>query len=204
MKRAIICFFVIALVAVIMAGCTNSLNNEVPDDLKSKVQKSTHQTILVHADYPVYNSTEEIANAATNIYVGTVKDISFEVIDMKTGKADNSSESLSTSRMLYTVYTISVTDSIKGDNPEEIKICTLGGIAGYNEENQFNKLRSSGLLTKYNGIPITKSKCSLAVGNKYLFCTSRTVGDYDFVINLTQFAHRIDSDNATAIIRASK
>lgn len=59
---------------------------------------------------------------------------------MKTGKTDNSPESLSTSRMLYTVYTISVSDSVKGDNPEEIRICTLGGIAGYNEEAQFSKL----------------------------------------------------------------
>lgn len=204
MKRAVLCFYAIALAAVVMAGCTNSLNNEIPDDLKSEVQESTNRTISVQASYPVYNTAEEIADAATNIYAGTVKDISFEVIDTKTGKTDNSSDSLSTSRMLYTVYTISVSDSVKGDNPEEIRICTLGGIAGYNEEAQFSKLRSSGLITKYNGIPITESKCSLAVGSKYLFCTSRTVGDYDFVVNSTQFAHRMDSDNATAIIRASK
>lgn len=70
-----------------------------------------------------------------------------------------------------------------------------------------NKLVSSGLTEQYNGIPViseTEDVCSLAVGNKYLFCTSRDGGDSDSVINLTQFVYRIDSDNATAIIKASK
>ena len=207
MKKIGLCFCAIALAAVVMTGCTHSLSTEVPDDLKNEIQASTFPTVSVHVSYPSYSSADEIVDAATNIYVGTVKEITFEVIDTKTGKDDHSQESLSASRMFYTVYTVSVTESVKGDNPSEIKIRRVGGIVGYREDVQYDKLVSSGLTEQYNGIPViseTEDVCSLAVGNKYLFCTSRDGGDSDSVISLTQFAYRIGSDNATAIIKASK
>lgn len=207
MKKMGLCFCAIVLAAVVMAGCTHSLSPAVPDDLKNEIQASTFPTVSVHVGYPSYSSADEIVDAATNIYVGTVKEITFEVIDTKTGKDDPSPESISASRMFYTVYTVSVTESVKGDSPSEIKIRRVGGIVGYREDVQYDKLVSSGLTEQYNGIPViseTEDVCSLAVGNKYLFCTSRDGGDSDSVINLTQFAYRIDSDNATAIIKASK
>ena len=137
MKKMGLCFCAIVLAAVVMAGCTHSLSPAVPDDLKNEIQASTFPTVSVHVGYPSYSSADEIVDAATNIYVGPVKEITFEVIDTKTGKDDPSPESISASRMFYTVYTVSVTESVKGDSPSEIKIRRVGGIVGYREDVQY-------------------------------------------------------------------
>ncbi len=103
------------------ASCTQLINNEIPDDRITDMQDSDYSTALVHADYPLYSTADETANASTNIYSGKVTDRSFEIKDVKTGKADNSAESLGTSGMFYTVYTVFVTEAVKGTNPSEVK-----------------------------------------------------------------------------------
>ena len=105
---------------------------------------------------------------------------------------------------LYTVYTVEVDKNYKGDNPALIKICKTGGIDGYKVKEQYDLMKKSGMTEKYSGIPICNDDCSLTVGSTYLFCTSRTVGDFDFIINPTQFAHSISSNNAKAIINSCK
>ena len=144
----------------------------------------------------------EIVTASSNIYTGKVKNISFEIVNMKTGTADSSAASGKTDCMLYTVYTVDVLKSYKGDNSGEIKICVIGGIAGYRENEQYDALQAAGLYEQYNGIPVVDGGCSLAIDGEYLFCTSRTAGGYDFVINKTQFAHAVNSQNYTAITSA--
>lgn len=208
---------------ILLFGCT-ALPNDKPNSKLSNENSSvannqstnhsgvgnnpsSYLFISVHVAYPVYDSVEEIANAATNIYIGTVKNISYEIVDMENEKIDNSPKSQSSSRMLYTIYTVSVKTSLKGDNSSEIKIGRIGGLVGYNEAEQYRKMKESGLLSKYNGIPmgsVTDDSINLSIGGEYLFCTSRRGGDIDNVINLTQFAFAVDSDEAERLIALSK
>ena len=187
---------------------TNQRYTRVSDELRDYINaflpvyvndEEDARVAQIAVSYPVYHNVGEIANAATNIYVGTVTDISYEIVDMKTGKVDNSPESESTSRMLYTIYTVSVTSSLKGKNPSEIKISRLGGVVNCQESEQIEKLQESGLLSKYFGIPVVSDTVQVHLGNEYLFCTHRVGGDFDLVINLTQFAHEINSDEANLI-----
>lgn len=203
MKKLIIIGLVVIMIVMCFSGCSTSINNEMPKDLTiSSVSKN--DIVELSPDWPIYDTASEIVKASTNIYTGKVNEISFEIIDMVTGKKDDSPESDSSDRMLYTVYTVTVTDSKKGNNPEELKICLIGGIPSYKEEEQYSALESVGLLKEFGGIPVISDAPLLALDTEYLFCTVRTIGDFDFVINQTQFAHRLDSQNYKAIISAIK
>ena len=190
----------IAILTLCMVGCSNSLNSKIPNDLNVSNPKEDSKYIYLSADYPMYDSADEVEKASTNIYVGIVKDISFEIIDMKTAKTVYSANG---SPMLNTVYTIEIKESLKGENPTEVNIAVIGGIEGYKEFEQYNKWESIGMIGQYGGIPIVADeKATLGIGEEYLFCVYRSTGDYDLGINLTQFAHHIDSENAKAIIDA--
>ena len=133
------------------AGCNKAINNQFPNDLVVSTE-TEHPMITQSPDWPVYNTAAEIVTASSNIYTGKVKNISFEIVNMKTGTADSSAASGKTDCMLYTVYTVDVLKSYKGDNSGEIKICVIGGIAGYRENEQYDALQAAGLYEQYNGI----------------------------------------------------
>ena len=167
--------------------------------------ESDYQYVRVSVDYPMYSTAEELVEVAQNVYIGSVTDISFEIFDMKTGKVDSSSKSESTSRMLYTIYTISVKESLKGDVSETVKIRRVGGITGYNEEGQYKKMKDANLIGEYKGIPrVVEEGVSLEIDGKYLFCTNSSVEGYDIVVNVIQFAHQVNSEIATQIMNECK
>ena len=181
------------------AEFTTAVSDE--NSIQTKMQNE-YPILLMHSnsDWPHYNTAEEIVDASTEIFSGKITGISFEIVDQITGKADRSPNSTSTNRMLYTLYTVAVTDSYKGETVSEKVICIAGGMAGYHEKEQYDLLESSGLLDKYHGIPVTEEIRSMEIGSEYLFCTARNVGDYDHIINPDQFAYRLDSENAKKII----
>lgn len=193
------CFVLVAVISgVILANRNHSLSGF--NELISKNLDASDQ-IVISMDWPYYKTAEETIEASSHIYSGKVIDISFTVLDMKTGAEDLDPESESASRMLYTVYTISVTDEYKGESAETVRIVVNGGLPGEKENEQFNIIRGSGL--KYNGIPVTPEKVELSVGQSYLFCIYR-VGDFDHIINPNQFAFLLNSKDAKTIIDCCK
>lgn len=180
-------------------GCTAEMT---PDDTSEAEESSYYHTVLTHFDYPSYSSAAEVAKAAENVYTGTVTDISFEIIYMPTGETIDTSDSSEASRMLYTVYTVQLSDSFKGENPDEIKIYRIGGLIGYKESVQYNMIEKAGLFDEYHGIPVTTDAdaSKLTVGAQYLFCTVRPVEGHDVPINPTQFAYDPASASANEII----
>ena len=189
------CFVLVAVISgVILANRNHYLSGH--NELISKNPDAS-----ISMDWPYYKTAEETIEASSHIYSGKVIDISFTVIDMKTGAEDLDPESESTSRMLYTVYTISVTDEYKGESAETVRIVVDGGLPGEKENEQFNIIRGSGL--KWNGIPVTPEKVEISVGQSYLFCIHR-VGDFDHIINPDQFAFLLNSKDAKTIIDCCK
>lgn len=172
--------------------------DELPDNTVPPEAKTPF--VSVHADWPVYHTAEELVDAATNVYTGKVIDIAFDIIDYQTGKSDRSNLSGSDYRMLYTVYTVEITESHKGENDKTAKLCIMGGVPGFHDEEQDKLMQKSGLATKYSGIPILKDGKKLTVDESYLFCAHRSVtGNHDYVINMDQFAFYTDSESATLI-----
>ena len=196
--------------SLLLTGCHSSvLNDSRPDDLKTS--DTDYQIKELQYDWSCYNTSDELTAAATDIYSGTVTDISFEIVDEMTGLYvhDFSSVDKEYARKNYalvTIYTVSVTKNHKGSSKTEMKVANTGGISGYREEEQHDLLVLAGL--DDNKIPVVKNGCSLAVGNEYVFCVFRfpeSYGlDYDHAINPYQYAHKIDSSNAKAIIYSCK
>ena len=199
MKKSIVLILVLTL-AFFAASCDRPLDNDYPNDFITSDLNPDYPILSIRPDWPLYHTADEVVKAASNIYSGTVTGISFAVVDMKTGRVDENPKSASTARMLYTIYTVDVQESFKGDNPSETKICKTGGMKQDRVKEQYDLMERSGMLSRYNGIPICDEACSLAVGKTYLFCTSRTEGDFDHIINPTQFAYDPASGNAKNIV----
>lgn len=191
-KRKRIAWEIIAA-GIVLAFCISLLIA-----LHRVVEKNiTHS--YMQGDWPYYETVEEIIDVSTNIYFGKITDISFEIVDMETGKIDNSATTESNSRMLYTIYTVEVAESLKGVNSSEIQFGIDGGIVGYQEKKQHELMVAAGLLPEGQGIPIWWDHPTLSQNETYLFCTRRKGGDFDYVINLAQFAYLQDSDEAKQI-----
>ena len=200
-KACVILVLVMLTILTLLTGCSSKvLNDTYPKDLNIS-HNSNYQVIKLQPDWPVYHSIEEIVDASTNIYSGYVTDISFDIIDYLTGMSDIDPNSESRNRTIFTVYTISLRNNYKGESPSEIKICKIGGIYGYKENEQYDLLCSSKIISdSVVGICVCDDDCTLSIGNEYIFCISRLGGDYDQIINPYQFAHPIDSENAKNII----
>lgn len=208
MKNMLLLF--IAVLVLCLFGCSSSnnesnfLNDKKVSGVNLENVSSEYTFSKVYVDYPEYNTEKELVEAASNIYVGVVTKISYEIIDMQTGKVDSSPESKSNSRMLYTIYTLSVKNSLKGENPSEIKIRRIGGTIGHHEDEQYTKMKSSGLMSEYGGIPVVDIANNVNIGSEYLFCVKRSASGFDIVLNLTQFAYQVDSVEAEGIMNLFK
>ena len=200
MKKIISVVTAIFLVLSCLAACTDvSQNRRTSSD--GSVERAP--VFSIYTDWPVY-STNELAVVSDNIFEGKVIDISFDIVDMVTGKSDMSYESESTHRMLYTIYTVEVNEMYKGGGEDIRKICVEGGIVGYNEEKQLEYLEKSGLSKQWPGIPMLASGRQLVNGETYLFCTHGPVGHYECIINIDQFAIPMNSNVACDVIGCVK
>ena len=213
-KRKLLHLLVMLLTTVLIIMAVTGCSRNRPEESYTLDEKTyprdliiTHemgfQTQQIVADWPWYHTAEELVNACSHIYTGQISDISFEIIDYKTGKPDRDPTSESRNRMIHTIYTISLISNYKGNSPSELSICKIGGLYGYKEKEQNELLRSSRLISENSDSERTIVICddtSLAIGNEYLFCTYRFADGYDQIINPYQFAHRLDSENAKIII----
>ena len=208
MRRII--FAVIILFAILLTGChSNVLNDSHPNDLE--ISDTDYPIEELQYDWNYFNTSDELAAVVTDVYSGKVTSISFEIIDETTGLyvRDFSSVDKEYARKNYslnTVYTISVRKTYKGSSQSEMKVVNTGGIPGYRENEQHDLLVAAGLDGRR--IPVAKDGCNLAIGNKYLFCVYRFPEeyglDYDNAINPYQYAYKLNSENAKAIINSCK
>ena len=64
--------------SLLLTGCHSSvLNDSRPDDLKTS--DTDYPVKELQYDWSYYNTSDELTAAATDIYSGTVTDISFEI-----------------------------------------------------------------------------------------------------------------------------
>lgn len=203
-KYTLIAIIIAAMLGITACAGSTLLDDSFPQDLKT--ENGGYKTSFINVDWPYYHTAEEIIDAASYVFTGTVTDIYFEIVDLKTGKADRDADSQSTSRAIQTVYTIEISKTYKGGERSTTKLSVLGGIEGYKEEVQNALLRSAGLTKpdSDNIVICDAAGITLDIGREYLFCTHRGVGDFDSNINATQFAFSLDSHNAKIILDALK
>ncbi len=186
-KKASVVFLVIVLV-VSFSACSRP-EIEYGQRMSALVSSGEYSYVMMHADWPYYENVDEAVSASDYIFSGKVKEISFDILDMKSGLSDDAPISKSTSRMLYTIYEIEIVTVHKGEVGGTVKIAFPGGIVGYEEEIQMKTLVDSNLASAYSGIPVLlDGNNALVEGAQYMFFTARMSEQHMGVINMEQYA----------------
>lgn len=126
--------------------------------------------VLTHADWPIYGDGEALAEQGDLIFAGRVTAIGFQVLDLKTA-LPATEETKPADRRLYTIYTVEVLESYKGEPGTSLKVRIMGGMAGYEVEKQLEVMESGMVYGREDGIPLLEDYRNLRcdVGGAYLF-----------------------------------
>lgn len=205
MRINIIVTVMIFLALICLCGCSSDLQtsgeqtsgevpyNTIPIPDPAEINRTIYS---VNIDWVNYSTTEEVVDAATNIFTGKVVDVSFEVVDTSRDEIIRSEVTDSLSCRLYTVYTIEVDKNYKGNHAETVKLFIVGGIIGQYEEEQFGRMEEVGL----DGWTLVTKTKYLTLGESYLFCTQRAT-NWDMIIGMDDFVYYPNSQLARQIIQ---
>jgi len=191
MKKIVILFLCIILLCSLPAcddqDKSKEKANTTSNTNNSQVSLPEGPYAIRSADWPVYSDAEDLINAADIVFVGKITNIEFQVLD--SSNALPVSESTSDyARTLYTIYTVEISTTYKGDTDDISKIRVMGGMVDYEIENQLKVMEEGKTFARENGIPIWdnyyKVQCSL--GSSYLFVLRQFETGYPTIVNLDQ------------------
>lgn len=200
---SVLCIFMAILV---FSGCSQSIvkdpynsdsgNRDVIHENKDDSTDSSKQTddnsnikvSYFHADWPQYDTIDMLVDASSNVFEGKLTNIYFDVVDLYTGESANK-DSKASKLHIYTIYEVEVNTSYKGVNTDKVYIKVIGGMEGYMESMQYEKLNEHGIYDENVGILVLDCFEPLTIGKTYLFLTDGQVGPYHNIVNNTQFAY---------------
>lgn len=183
------------IIALTLALTSCSANKEPIKEDKSVIDidtndKDTTDKVVyksMSVDWPVYEDVEELVEAGNIILLGRVTDISFQVLDDRTGQPP-SEETKETDRSLYTIYDLDVITSYKGDSSETTKIRVLGGLERMYLEEQLKVLEEE----EQKDIPIIKGRPNILIDETYLFVLYQYEDTMPTLVNMEQGVYQIE------------
>lgn len=193
-------FLPLIALAALLASCIGCTEIRKPAEVPYREfpADTTQSYQLMQADWQVYESTEELTDAATEVFSGELTGISFVMLNLETGKAYTPGDDKAHC-VLHTVYTVKVSQVYKGQPGDTREFCIIGGIAGVRERAQHEVIDACGATDPSAGIPVLVPNRELEIGESYLFCTVQMGGDYDQIVNISQFVYYATSDTAAQI-----
>lgn len=168
MKKKVIGFTIIAaIVLAVVGGCKAKQGN----DSAEKVSVNT-----IHAEYPEYDTAQDIVEASDLVFSGTVRTIDYQMLDVGSGMNQDDPEVYDESELLpYTLYTVDVEKVYKGNlETSEIIIKQLGG--------RFD-----------NDEYMIENSSEIVEGKKYLFLTETYENTYPSLLNAAQSSYEMDN-----------
>ncbi len=170
---------ILNILLVIMIFSFSACKNE-----EKEITVMPKNTFIIQADYPVYDSADDIVDKADLIFSGTVKNISYTSLDIRTEEGTDSMTGLSepSEPLPHTLYEIEIIQLYKGIATEDtITLKRVGGIVGDSEY-------------------ILVDAPNISVGETYLFLSATFENSYPELLNLTQATY---SMNEPAMINTS-
>lgn len=155
---------------VVMSACNSNSNTAANEN----------EVTVIQAEYPVYDTAEEIVNASDLVFSGTVTEINYESLNVnsETG-ADPETGLVETSEIPYTIFDISIEQVYKGNE----------------ESNSISIKRPGG---KMDGqVFVVEDASAIEVGETYLFITQTYENTYPSLLNVTQAS--FDMNNPEAV-----
>lgn len=162
---------VVILISILCVLAACGKNATVPENEKS--------VTIIHAEYPSYDTAQELVDEADLVFSGTVESISYEMLDVRseTGK-DSVTGSDQSQKIPYTIYQVEVDSVYKGSADEtDISIKCPGGEA---DDNRY----------------VVEGALVLQEGERYLFLTKTFETTYPSLLNVTQSAYNMNETNA--------
>ncbi|MBR5059536.1 MAG: hypothetical protein IKX06_02065 [Clostridia bacterium] len=193
----------VIILSAVFSGCAKtggktSLSTEIPEktpcgdvftEAPTSGEPREYVFTEIEGDWPYYATAEELTTASDSVFKGKLTDISFVTAEVGGYLLKNS---------FYTVYTVEVEKTYKGEDVSVRRILKPGGIEGYNEQEQAEVLAAAGL--PGNTIPCIKNIGRLTLGNEYLFCVTKRTDTSDNIVNPSQFVFDLNSENAIGVI----
>lgn len=180
MKKNFCFLFSVSLVCL-ASGCALSqkkiIHDPIPILIPQKASETNAEdnteknTVTKSADYPEYEDANTLVDSTDLIFSGTVKDISYEKLDVRTEKG----ESFETDgeEFSYTIFEISVDQVYKGSiDGDTIRIKRLSGKTDD---------------TEY----VSSDAIEISIGNKYLFLAETYEDSYPSLVNMTQSVYNM-------------
>lgn len=203
MRKMISLVIAACMLATVLAGCQRPcLNSEQPTNattipVASTTRHNDLDTRYIEWQYDAvsYGSYEQLVEESDRVFLGTVKTISFYMLDFETGKIiEPDSDHPVELGNLCTVYEISVNTNFKGDEIDTVYLALWGGIKNYREDEQRALLASFGLPDQ---ITLHSTNPPCIIGEEYLFTLRAMVGWNSYLQGTTdcQAALRGDSGN---------
>lgn len=175
--------FTLCALLMLITGCSErETTNQVSENPQTETLNVKYETIS--QDWPSYASLEDLVNASDKIILGTVSEISFQVLDIRTGKppADNAEKS---NCYLYTIYDVDTIETYKGNSSDHEEIRIIGGIKDRMVGEQIS------LVENGQSIPLIEGMPSIVEGEMYLFMLYQYEDTIPTVVNLDQSIYNI-------------
>lgn len=175
--KKIICILLIVSMVCLASGCalspksseTAETQKKVATNVKDNAEKSK---IILSPEYPKYENADTLVDSTDLIFSGTVNDISYEQLDVRTEKE----EGLETDeeKIPYTIFEISVDQVYKGSiDGDTIRIKRLGGQTDD---------------TEY----VLSDAIEISIGDTYLFLTEAYDNSYPSLVNVEQSVYNME------------
>lgn len=162
-------------------GCSTGGNEaaENRSDATATELNIVYETIS--PDWPLYGTVDELIDASDKVILGTVTNVSFQMIDIRTGKAPEG-EADELYCYLYTIYDIDTIETYKGEPNQNEQVRVIGGIEGAYETEQVAALGEQEQPTIF----VLGDSAELNEGETYLFMLAQYDDAIPTIVNVEQ------------------
>lgn len=143
---------------------------------RTDVSEKEKSVTVLQADYPEYNTAEELVESADLVFTGIVKNIEYQMLDVSTDEgADEDTGFADDEKTPYTLYTIDVDKVYKGSvESSAIVVKRAGGSFGSDEY-------------------VVENASEIAKGKNYLFAAETYEDAYPSLLNADQSSYDVDA-----------
>lgn len=121
MKKKMI-YFLMITIFIFLSACGNtyeSIQTENQISVENNFQVGIAKRTMI-ADYPMYDTAQNLVDAADLVFTGKVENIRYEMLDIKMESGPDSMTGLEeASKVPYTIFEINVSNVYKGNTTDE-------------------------------------------------------------------------------------
>lgn len=145
-------------------------------------KESESKSYTMSADYPSYDTAQDIVDSADLVFTGKVKGVTYKILDIRTDLGEDSMTGYKdTDPIPYTIYEIEPIRFYKGSTEEKtVYIKRPGG--NFDNENY-----------------VLEDASEIVVDGEYLFLASTYANSYPSLVNATQASYNLNASSASTL-----